>query len=111
MPHEGALPQRESDAGLPPAELVCRKGTYRAIPAPDCTNGLASELADLEHASAGYVTELFLKRGVSPRKKGSAPRTPIFHLREWATYHLAATLLTHFPVFPASALCYFRLLS
>lgn len=44
MPREGALPQREADAGFSEAEVVCRKGTYRAIPAPDCTNGLASEL-------------------------------------------------------------------
>lgn len=28
-----------------------------------------------------------------------------------ASYQLAATLLTHFPIFPEPALCYFRLLS
>lgn len=67
-------------------------------------------------AVCSWLTELFLGTSAVPvpaqdkQRKGSAPRTPTFRLREWASYQLAATLLTHFPIFPEPALCYFRLL-
>lgn len=75
MPREGALPQREADAGFSEAEVVYRKGLYRAIPAPDCTNGLASELThSWSTLPARHVTELLLKRGPSPSKEREVPR-------------------------------------
>lgn len=77
MPREGALPQREADAGFSEAEVVYRKDTYRAIPALHQRSRFRAHSL-LEHAISGGCDGAVSQAPYQPRRKGKWPANSDF---------------------------------